>query len=254
MNDWLGLRDSRVVVAGGAGSIGVELVSGFQRAGARVVAVDASAERLEALDQIRSLTDEGGGVFVADLTDRDACYQALEAASSRLGGLEVFVHALGTNIRKPIERFTRDEWDELIATNLSSVFWMAQAALRQLAEQQYGRVVLLSSVAGRSGHKNHGPYAATKGAVNQLTKVMAHEYAESGVTVNAVAPGYMETAMTREYLEKNPGELKRLISLVPAGRLGTIEEVVAPVLFLSSRQAAFITGQIIYVDGGRTVV
>jgi gluconate 5-dehydrogenase len=104
------------------------------------------------------------------------------------------------------------------------------------------------------GHRNHGPYAATKGGINQLTKVMAHEYAADGVTVNAVAPGYMETALTRAYLDANPSTRDALLGLIPANRFGRLDEVVDPVLFLASDRASFINGQVIYIDGARTVV
>jgi NAD(P)-dependent dehydrogenase (short-subunit alcohol dehydrogenase family) len=114
--------------------------------------------------------------------------------------------------------------------------------------------VFFSSVAGRSGHKLHGPYAATKGAINQLARVMAHEYAEFGVTVNAVAPGYMDTALTQAYLAEHPEKREALVALIPARRFGTLDEVVGPVLFLASRQAGFVNGQVLYIDGGRTVV
>jgi gluconate 5-dehydrogenase len=123
-----------------------------------------------------------------------------------------------------------------------------------MREQGDGRIVFFSSVAGRMGHKHHGPYAATKGGINQLTRVMAHEYAEHGVTVNAVAPGYMDTELTRAYLAEDPRRREALISLIPARRFGRLQEVVDPVLFLASSRASFITGQIMYIDGGRTVV
>jgi NAD(P)-dependent dehydrogenase (short-subunit alcohol dehydrogenase family) len=120
--------------------------------------------------------------------------------------------------------------------------------------QGNGRIVFFSSVAGRSGHKLHGPYAASKGAINQLMRVLAHEYAEHGVTANAVAPGYMDTELTRRYLEDHPDRRRALVELIPAGRFGTLPEVVGPVLFLCSPHAAFITGQVLYIDGGRTIV
>jgi gluconate 5-dehydrogenase len=120
--------------------------------------------------------------------------------------------------------------------------------------QGHGRVVFFSSVAGLMGHKKHGPYAATKGAINQLMRVMAHEAAADGVTVNAVAPGYMDTELTRQYLADHPGRREELISLIPAGRFARIEEVVGPVLFLCSEQAGFITGTVLYIDGGRSVL
>jgi NAD(P)-dependent dehydrogenase (short-subunit alcohol dehydrogenase family) len=113
--------------------------------------------------------------------------------------------------------------------------------------------VFLSSVSGLLAHARHAPYAATKGGVNQLCRVMAREWAASGVSVNAVAPGYTETELTRAYLDK-PGVRDELTALVPAGRLGTASDLAGPVLFLCSAQSAFVTGHVMYVDGGRTLV
>jgi gluconate 5-dehydrogenase len=164
------------------------------------------------------------------------------------------VHSVGINRRKPIEEYDDDDWDDIVSINLSSAFYTAQPALAHMREQRHGRIVFFSSVAGRSGHKNHGPYAATKGAINQLMRVMAHEHAADGVTVNAVAPGYMDTELTRQYLADHPGRREELIELIPAGRFAQIDEVVGPVLFLCSRQASFITGTVLYIDGGRSVL
>jgi gluconate 5-dehydrogenase len=248
MSDWLGLRDARVLVAG-AGSLGGALVQGFLDAGAGVAVVDVSRERLAGL----------GGVpperqIAADLSSASTARDAIEQGRAALGGLDVFVHGVGINDRRPIAEYAESDWQTIISVNLSSAFFTAQGALEAMRAQGYGRVVFFSSVAGLMGHRNHGPYAATKGAINQLTKVMAHEYAADGVTVNAVAPGYMETNLTTAYLDAHPAERERLVSLIPAGRFGQLEEVVGPVLFLASRQSSFITGQILYIDGGRTVV
>jgi gluconate 5-dehydrogenase len=166
----------------------------------------------------------------------------------------VFVHCVGINDRRPIEDYSASDFDKIIAVNLTSAFHTATEAAVGMRERRNGRIVFFSSVAGRSGHKHHGPYAATKGAINQLMRVIAHEYAEHGVTANAVAPGYMDTSLTRTYLAANPDKREALIELIPAKRFGTLAEVVDPVLFLCSPHASFITGQVLYIDGGRTIV
>jgi gluconate 5-dehydrogenase len=248
VSDWLGLSGRRVLVAG-AGSLGAAVASGFRDAGATVVAVDADAARLASLAE---LADIDG--FTADLATADACRAAIGEASRRLGGIDVLVHSAGINKRVLVEEFTDAEWESIISVNLSSAFHTARAALPAMRAQGFGRVIFFSSVAGLLGHRNHGPYAASKGAINQLTKVMAHEYAPAGVTVNAVAPGYMETDLTGEYLDSQPPVRDHLLSLIPAQRFGQLSEVVGPVLFLASHHASFISGHILYIDGARTVV
>ena len=245
MPEWLGLRDQRVAVAGGCGTIGSALVTGFLDAGASVGIIDLSVGNA---DERAKVTAE------ADLTDAAAARSALSAVRERLGGLDVFVHCVGINERKPLEQYAAQEFERIIAVNLTSAFHTATEAAVGMRAQGHGRIVFFSSVAGRSGHKLHGPYAASKGAINQLMRVLAHEYAEHGVTANAVAPGYMDTELTRRYLEDHPDKRRALVELIPAGRFGTLPEVVGPVLFLCSPHAAFITGQVLYIDGGRTIV
>ena len=166
----------------------------------------------------------------------------------------MFIHCAGINDRRPIEQYDAGDWDRILAVNLTSAFHTATEAAAGMRAQGRGRIVFFSSVAGRSGHKHHGPYAASKGAINQLMRVIAHEYAADGVTANAIAPGYMDTALTRDYLAANPDRRLALVELIPAARFGRLEEVVGPVLFLCSQHASFITGQVLYIDGGRTIV
>ena len=248
MSDWLGLTDQRVLIAGGGGTIGRALVDGFATAGATVAVTDATDEAMAGLDgRVKTR-------HAADLTDPGAARDAVATVRDELQGLDVFVHCVGINDRRPIEDYEAGDWDRIVAVNLTSAFHTATEAATSMREQHSGRIVFFSSVAGRSGHKHHGPYAATKGAINQLMRVIAHEYAEHGVTANAVAPGYMDTSLTREYLAANPDKRAALVELIPAKRFGTLAEVVDPVLFLCSPHASFITGQVLYIDGGRTIV
>ena len=248
MFDWLGLAAQRVLIAGGGGTIGRALVEGFANAGATVAVVDVNDDAMAGLDDPTAMR------HAADLSDAVEARAAVARVRDRLGGLDVFVHCVGINDRRPIEDYDASDWDRIVGVNLTSAFHTGTEAAKTMREQQNGRILFFSSVAGRSGHKHHGPYAATKGAINQLMRVIAHEYAEHGVTANAVAPGYMDTTLTRSYLAANPDKRASLIELIPAGRFGTLPEVVDPVLFLCSPRASFITGQVLYIDGGRTIV
>jgi NAD(P)-dependent dehydrogenase (short-subunit alcohol dehydrogenase family) len=248
----LGLHGARVLIAG-AGGIGGACALAFAGAGASVAVVDRDQQALDAIGAQLSALGARHELLEADLTVHGAGDRVVAEVIDRLGGLDVMLHAVGINDRRPILEFTEDEWDHILRVNLSSLFGLAQAAGRHMVQQGHGRVLALSSVSGLLAHHSHGPYAASKGGINQLLRVMAREWAASGVTVNALAPGYIETPLTAAELAK-PGKRADLESLVPAGRLGTPDELTGPALFLSSRHAGFITGHVMYVDGGRTLV
>lgn len=250
--DWLGLEGRRVAVAGGAGTLGGECVRAFADAGATVGVIDRPSDDLETVSVAAGAMPEA--IVGEDLRASSACRRAVDRVSDALGGLDVLVHCVGVNLRIAIEEYTDEDWDRIITTNLSSAFWLTQAVVPRFREQRAGRLIYVSSVAGRSGHRHHGPYAASKGAINQLMRVTANELAPFDVTANAIAPGYMDTALTERYLAEHPGTRERLTALIPAERFGAPEEVSAPILFLASARASFITGQVLYVDGGRTIV
>ncbi|MEU8800189.1 SDR family oxidoreductase [Spirillospora sp. NPDC048819] len=247
---WLGLRDARVLVLG-VGGIGAECVRGYLDAGAVVTAVDRDAGRLAALPKGPDGTLPH--TIAADLTESGAAAAVVKRAVEEMGGLDVLLHCVGVNDRRPVLEFTEADWDRMLRTNLTTAFGTAQEAGRHMVGAGGGRIIFLSSVSGHLAHRKHAPYAASKGGLNQMMRVMAAEWACHKVTVNAVAPGYVETPLTAGYLAQ-PGVREDLVRLVPAGRLGTAGEVVGPILFLSSPHAAFMTGHVMYVDGGRTLV
>ena len=250
--DWLQLRErpTLVVGAGGLGGAGAQALA---VAGARVLLADVDADNLEA---VRIRVKEAGAeieTVQADLRTAPACRALVTEAAATLGGIDVFLHAVGRNVRKPVLETDEDDWASVVNLNLSTAYWTGQAVGRLMVARGYGRMVFCSSVSGLLAHANHGPYAASKGGLNQLLRVMAREWAPSGVTVNGVAPGYIETNLTRDYLDRD-GNREKLESLVPAGRLGRPQEVADAISYLASDRAGFVTGQILYVDGGRTLV
>ncbi len=252
MSDWLGLKGRRVLVVG-AGGFGHACAKAFVQAGSRVFVSDIDDGRLDLLLTELTAGSDDISVVAADARNPQACDSLVSDALRGLGGIDVFVHTVGQNIRKPFTKFTQDEWASILSTNLSSAFWLGQAVGRVMLEQSYGRMVYISSVSGLLAHELHAPYAASKGGLNQLMRVMAAEWALHGINVNAIAPGYTETPLTEEYLSR-PGVRDALTGLVPTGRLGQIEDIVGPVLFLSSDRASFINGHVLYVDGGRTLI
>ena len=252
MQDWLTLA-RRPALVFGAGGLGGASALSLAAQGAHVVLVDLNQENLDVV--VRAAKDSGGEVkpLVADLRTAEACRAAVAEAVGLAGTPQVFLHAVGRNERKPVLDLDDADWQETMSLNLSSAYWLGQAVGRLMVAERYGRMVFVSSVSGLLAHPHHAPYAAAKGGMNQMLRVMAREWARYGVTVNAVAPGYIETDLTRGYLDRDNNR-ESLESLVPAERLGRPEEVADAVTFLASDRARFITGQILYVDGGRVLV
>jgi gluconate 5-dehydrogenase len=250
--DWLSIAGRRALVAG-AGGLGGATATSLAIQGVAVTVVDVDGARLDELTAASVPLAGSITGLVADLRTADGCRAAVDEAVETAGSPDIFVHAVGRNNRKPVLDFSDDEWSDIIDLNLSSAFWIGQAVGRRMVEQRSGRMVFISSVSGSLAHAHHAPYAATKAGINQLVRVMAREWAPIGITVNAVAPGYVETDLTRAYLDVDDHRAQ-LESLVPAARLGVPEEVADAVTFLVSERASFITGHVLFVDGGRTLV
>jgi gluconate 5-dehydrogenase len=252
MSDWLGLGGRPALVVGAGGLGGATAVS-LATEGARVLVVDRDEENLASV--ARAAKEAGSEVvtLVADVSDAARCRAVVEEAEALVGTPRVFLHAVGRNDRRPVLDLEDDDWQSILTLNLSTAWWLGQEVGRRMVAAGSGRIVFVSSVSALLAHASHGPYAATKGGINQMMRVMAREWAPHGVTVNSVGPGYVETDLTRSYLDRD-GHRAELEALVPAQRLGRPQEVADAITFLVSDRAAFITGQCLYIDGGRTLV
>ena len=244
------LSDRRALVVG-CGGIGRACVEALAEFGASVVAADLSPQLSEEAAEAARAFGHDAFATTVDVSNPTSARACVAFTVDRLGGLDILVNAAGINVRKPALEFDPAEWERVLAVNLSGVFYVTQAAGKLMVEQRYGKVVTISSVSSQVGHPNLAPYGASKGGLAVLTKTLAVEWAPHNVTVNAVGPAYTETPLTSVYLQQ-PGRREEIVRDIPMGRLATPEESAAAVLFLASDASRFVTGQTLYVDGGRT--
>ena len=240
------LRDRVAIVTGAASGLGRATVVRFAAEGARVVAVDLNEAALRA-----SLEDGPGGVLpiAADIAQADAVQRAVAQAREHFGSVDILAHYAGITRDAFATKMTLEAWNAVITVNLTGTFLVAQAVAQVMAEQKSGSIILTSS---RSYYGNIGQanYSASKGGVVSLTRTLALEMGRYNVRVNALAPGFITTPMT----DVVPEHLReRAKSATPLGRHGRPEEIAAVTCFLASDESSFITGQIINVDGGRTI-
>jgi NAD(P)-dependent dehydrogenase (short-subunit alcohol dehydrogenase family) len=241
-----------VVVAGGAGGLGAPLARALCERGARVVIADIDAQRA------RNLASElaaAGGVaagIALDVTDAASCADAFGAAVRSWGRLDGLVNASGIYRVGPALELADAEWQRTIDINVTGAFRLARAAGRVMVERKAGSIVTLASVSSTVANPNYAAYAASKAAAAHLTRVLAVEWAARGVRVNAIGPAVTPTPLAAPILEDDRLRAAAL-SRIPMGRFGTPDDLLAAVIFLLSPGSAFMTGQILYVDGGRSI-
>lgn len=241
----------RVALVVGSGGLGATIAQALADFGARVAVADLD---LNAATRLARLCDRPGIESLPvrlDVTDHEMVGESVELVETRCGRIDILVNAAGINIRKPATEYTPDDWHRIVDTNLTGVFYVIQAVGRGMLARGYGRILSIGSVSSLLGHPYHAPYAASKGGLAIMTKSLATEWAPRGVTINAIGPTYTETNLTRTYVD-DPVTREKLVAAIPMGRLGTPEDLAGAAVFLCSDAARFVTGQTIYVDGGRT--
>jgi len=237
----------------GAGGLGAAIAAGLAAHGAAVAAADVDGERAVALaGELAAAHGVTTAGLAVDVTDEASVRDVVAAAVRELGGLDILVNAAGATVRTRAEDLAADDWRRILAINATGTFFCCQAAGAHMAQAGGGAIINLSSVRGRYGATfGQAEYSASKGAVDSLTRSLAAQWAELGIRVNAVAPTFVETDLTRAVLA-DESFAAGLRASIPMGRWGETDDVVGPVLFFASTAARFVTGQILYVDGGLT--
>jgi gluconate 5-dehydrogenase len=242
------------VITGSSRGIGKAIAEAFAAAGASVVVSARNAELTE--NVAAAIVARGGRAtgMPADVRNAADVKRLMQATAERLGRLDILVNSAGISpYWKDAEQMSEAEWDEIIAVNLKGTFLCAQAAGRVMIPQKAGRIINMSSVAGRVALPNLVAYCAAKGGVEQITKVLAVEWAEHHILVNAIAPGYVETDLTKG-IQKRPKLQEAIGRQTPLGRMAKAEEVTGAAIYLASEASAYVTGQTIVVDGGWTAI
>jgi gluconate 5-dehydrogenase len=245
------LNGRRALITGSSGGIGLALARALGQAGAAVILNGRNASKLQAAAQL--LRTEGLSVSTAgfDVTDADAVRQGIDAIEKDMGSIDILVNNAGMQIRGPLHDFADTDWHTLMRTNLDSVYFVGKTVAQKMIPRGCGKIINICSVQSELGRPGIAPYTASKGAVKMLTKGMAIDWGQFGITVNGLGPGYFKTELT-EKLVADPAFTGWLVGRTPSRRWGDVEDLGGAAVFLASEASCFVNGHILYVDGGVT--
>ena len=246
------LKDKTAIITGATRGIGRGLAEIFAKQGANVLFTYSSSSDL-AKEIEKELSSEGVVVrgYKSDASSFEDCQKLVDEITQEFDVIDILINNAGITRDNLLMRMNEDDFDKVIEVNLKSVFNMTKAIQRTMLKQRFGSIINMSSVVGVKGNAGQSNYAASKAGVIGMTKSLASEVASRNITVNCIAPGYIKTAMTESLTEKQTSEL---LKLVPSGRMGAPEDIAASVLYLSSEEASYLTGQTIHINGGLAMV
>jgi 3-oxoacyl-[acyl-carrier protein] reductase len=242
------LTGKTALVTGASGGIGAAIARALHGAGATVA---LSGTRVEPLQALAAELGESVHVLPCNLSDAEAVNVLPRQAAEAMGSVDILVNNAGITRDNLFMRMSEEEWAEVIEVNLTSTMRLCKGVVRGMMKARWGRIVNISSVVGATGNPGQANYAASKGGMVAMSKAIAYEVASRGITVNCVAPGFIETAMTDKLTEEQKAAI---LGQVPAGRMGSPEEIAAAVLYLASPEAAYVTGTTLHVNGGMAML
>ena len=241
------LNEKLVLVTGASRGIGQAIALTLGKSGATVIGTATSEEGANKRSKIFTENNILGKGMILNVTDNEQISELLKSITADYGSVDILVNNAGITRDNILVRMKEDEWDDIINTNLSSVYKMSKAVLRGMIKKRSGRIISITSVVGAMGNAGQSNYAAAKAGIMGFTKSLAREVGVRGITVNAIAPGFIETDMTNSLPEDQKAALA---SQIPMGRLGTVNEIAQAVLFLASDSGSYITAQTLHVNGG----
>lgn len=242
------LSGRKALVTGASGSIGGGIARALHQQGA---IVGISGTRRDALESLAAELGDRVHILPCDLSDSAAVDALVPSAEAAMGDLDILVNNAGLTRDTLFVRLTDDDWNRVIAVNLTAAFKLSRSVLMGMMRRRFGRIISISSVVGVTGNAGQGNYAASKAGLIGMTKALAQEVASRGVTANCIAPGFVGSAMTDALNEK---QKEAILARVPAKRLGTVVEIAAAAVYLASDEAAYTTGQTLHVNGGMAMI
>ena len=244
------LRDKIAIVTGASQGIGKTTAELFSKSGAHVVCIARNEEKIKNLANTISKNGHSASYFPCDISDGDLIQNTIKSVINDYGKIDILINNAGITRDSLVLRMKNHQWDEVLNTNLNGAFYATKSVLRSMMKNKYGRIINITSIVGLQGNSGQSNYSASKAGLIGFSQSVAKEVASRGITINCIAPGWIETEMTNNLSQDIKSEI---IKNIPIGKTGTTEDIAYTALFLASKESKYITGQTITVDGGRVI-